>query len=82
MGTKLDEFQEETLQQLAEALGAVVVSEFDSRVTHVVTAALKSQDSKLPARTFKYFFGLVGRKHVVTYDCKCFSLLSPARNVY
>ncbi len=40
-------------------------------MTHVITHARNGSAGRvLPSRTLKYFLGLLGGQHIVTYDCK------------
>lgn len=63
------QFHKARLLEMARLFGAVVVSDFSDEVTHVVTRAVRSEGYILPARPFKYFYGLITGKWVLAFEC-------------
>ena len=67
LGTGLKSDMIQQLYLTSQFLGAKIVSEFSEEVSHIVTCVDTQKRTK---RTIKYFFGLMHKKWILSFDCK------------
>jgi hypothetical protein len=68
-GTSLAPDQQALLLAFVQLLGGRVDAEFTDECTHVVTKATAATGLVLAARPLKYFYGVLGGKWVVSFEC-------------
>ncbi len=55
---------------MKERFGVEIASKYSDAVTHVLTSATVTNGAIVPARTVKYFLGVLANKWTLCIDCK------------